>query len=115
MSGPPVFSDLEAAILEGVTIPHVTVSGDYTADAEDDLIVGVDDTSSTRTVTLPSDVNEGRFFIIVDESNSASTNGIDLATEGSENIDGSSSVTGAISSDSGQVRVYYDGSNWFTW
>lgn len=115
MAGPPVFSDLRNEVTEGISLPHVTTSSDYTADAENDLIVGVDDTSSTRTVTLPSDVDEGQVFVVVDESNSASTNGIDLATEGSENIDGSSSVTGAISSDSGQVRVYFDGSNWFTW
>lgn len=107
-------SDKEIEAVNGLQVAHVTKSGDYTATVNDHII-GIDDTSSARTVTLPTaGVTEGKIYIIVDESSSASTNGIDLATEGSANIDGSSSVSGAISSDSGQIRVYSDGTNWFT-
>ena len=54
----------------------------------------------------------GRIVIIKDVGGSANTNNITIATEGSETIDGSASST--ISSNYGVVRLFSDGTNWFT-
>jgi hypothetical protein len=98
--------------LGGHRANRTAVSGDYTVDGND-YVVGVTDTSSARTVTLASsEVRDGRVIVVNDESNSASTNGITVDTEGSESIDGSSSQS--ISTDSGSLRLYSDGSDWFS-
>jgi hypothetical protein len=78
-------------------------------------IIGVTNTSSPRTVTISSsDITEsGKVFIIKDESGGAGTNNITIATEGSETIDGSSTVT--ITANYGVGRLYSNGTNLFTW
>ena len=81
------------------------------------VIVGVTDTSATRTVTLATvlltDTPDARIVIVKDEGGAAGSNTLTIATEGSETIDGSSTVT--ITSNYGAVRLYSDGTNWFTW
>ena len=85
---------------------------DYTA-TEDDHIVAADTSSSALTVTLPSvSVEEGKVYVVKDEGGNAGTNNVEVATEGSESIDGSSTAT--ISSDHGVVEVYSDGTDWYT-
>jgi len=76
-------------------------------------IIGVTSTAAPRTITIGStDVEEGFVIIVKDESGNAGTNNITVATEGSETIDGVASVT--ITSDYGVVKMYSDGTNWFT-
>lgn len=83
------------------------------ANSAGEVIIGVTDTSAARTITLDSDdVVAGRIMIIKDESGAAGTNNITIDTEGAETIDGAASVT--ISVNYGVVRVYSDGTNWFT-
>jgi hypothetical protein len=78
-----------------------------------ETVIGVTDTTSTRTVTLATaDCTVGRVMIIKDESGNAAANNITVNTQGGENIDNSASV--AISANYGVVRVYATGSKWFT-
>jgi len=78
-----------------------------------EALIGVTDTSAARTVTLDTDdVIDGKTIIIKDESGGAATNNITIATEASETIDGASTAT--ISTDYGYIKVYSDGTNWFT-
>jgi hypothetical protein len=81
-----------------------------------ETIIGVTDTSAARTITLATaDVKAGRVIIIKDESGGAATNNITIATEGTQAIDGDTSDTALkITANYGVVRVYSNGSNWFT-
>lgn len=84
---------------------------DITTDGES--IVGVTDTSVARTITLATaDLEDGKVIIINDESGGAGTNNITIDTEGSETIDGAATIV--ISTDFLRVRLYSDGTNWFT-
>lgn len=77
------------------------------------VIVGVDSSTYAITVTLQSSsVANGKIYIINDEGGNAGANNITIATEGSETIDGNATAT--ISSNHGTLRVYSDGTNWFT-
>ena len=68
-------------------------------------------TTSSITLTLPdaSTAGVGREYIIKSEK---STAGITISTTSSQTIDGASSKS--ISTGYGTLRVYSDGSNWFT-
>jgi hypothetical protein len=81
-----------------------------------ETIIGVTDTSATRTITLATaDVKAGRVVIVKDESGGAGANNITIATEGAQAIDGDTSDTALkITVGYGVVRLYSDGSNWFT-
>lgn len=97
----------------GLKVEHASKSAAYTT-KETDVIIGVDTTSAAVTVTLATEtVTKGRVVIVADEGGNAGTNAITIATEGSETIDGS--ATASISTNYGAVRLYSDGSNWFTW
>jgi hypothetical protein len=81
--------------------------------SDDEVIIGVTDTGSPRTVTIQSaDIVAGRIFIIKDESGGAGTNNITIATQDVETIDGAGSAT--ISTNYGSVRLYSDETNLFT-
>jgi hypothetical protein len=83
------------------------------ASSSNQTILGVTDTSAARTITLSTgDVVDGRIIIIKDESGGASTNNITIVTEGSQTIDGAASI--AITVDYGVLRVYSNGTNWFS-
>jgi len=77
-------------------------------------IIGVTDTSIPRIITILSvDIaQEGRIFIVKDESGGAGTNGITIDTEGAETIDGAATLT--ISTNFGVARLYSDGTDLFT-
>lgn len=78
-----------------------------------DTINAITSTAAARTVTLATaDVHEGKIIYVKDESGGAATNNITVDTQGSETIDGNS--TGTISANYGVLRLYSDGTNWFT-
>lgn len=83
-----------------------TTSGSFT-------IIGITSTAAARTVTLQTaDAVEGRVYNIKDESGAAGTNFITIDTQGAETIDGVASID--INVNYGVLKVYSDGSNWFT-
>lgn len=85
----------------------------YTATSQD-FLIGVTDTSAPRTITLPAASGlAGKQIIIKDESGAAATNNITIDGNASESIDGA--ATALISTNYGALRLYCDGSNWFTW
>jgi len=93
-----------------LAVKRTATAANYTTLGE--TIIGVTDTTVARTITLASsDCVDGRLITIKDESGGAGTYSITIATEGSETIDGSSTVT--INSNYGYVNLYSDGSNWF--
>ena len=117
--------NITATTADTVFVPSLNVSETlvgsiYTASTssitpDGKMIIGVRDTSSSVTVTIQSaDIYSGRIFIVKDESGGAGTNNITIATQGSETIDGASSVT--ITADYGVGRFYAgtDG-NLYTW
>ena len=78
-----------------------------------EVIIGVTDTSSVRTVTIQTaDIRDGKLFIIKDESGAAGTNNITVASQGSETFDGAGTLT--ISTNYGVQRLYSDGTDLFT-
>ena len=68
-------------------------------------------TTSSITLTLPdaSTAGAGREYVIKSEKSTAT---ISIATSSSQTIDGASSKS--ISTGYGTIKVYSDGSNWFT-
>ena len=76
-------------------------------------IVAVTDTTVPRTITiLTAHAVNGRVMIFKDESGGASTNNITIATEGGGLIDGLASIK--ITVNYGVLKIYSDGTNWFT-
>jgi len=75
--------------------------------------IGITDTAATRTVTLRTvDTVLRRIYIIKDQSGGAGTFNIDVVTEGAQTIDGQTNIL--IAANFGVLRVYCDGSNWFS-
>ena len=110
LSGSVTLTDLLTT--KGIATNYAAKTADYTT-TSDDVIVGVDTSGGAVTITLASaTVTAGRIVIIKDVGGSAGTNNITIATEGSETIDGAASST--ISSNYGVVRLFSDGTNWFT-
>ncbi len=96
----------------------VTLSGAGNVIASlSDYIIGIDNTAAPRTVTIPTasitgaNANRGKVYIIKDQSGLAGTNNITIQPA-TGTINGSSSI--AIIANFGEVRVYSDGSNWFS-
>lgn len=92
-------------------VERVAVADSYSTVEE--VIVAVTDTSSARTITLTTALlQSGRIIIVKDESGGANTNNITVDTQGSELIDGAASST--ISTNYGSVRLYSNGTHWFS-
>ena len=90
------------------------VSSAVNVDSDDEVIFGIDSSSTTVTVTiLTADIVAGRLFIIKDESGDAGSNNITVATEMAETIDGQ--ATASISVNFGSLRLYTNGTNLFSW
>lgn len=87
---------------------RTAVAANYTA-LNTDFIIAVTSTAAARTITLPAAGGlAGKVYIVKDESGGAATHNITV----SGTIDGSSNAT--ISSNYSEVRLYSNGSNWFT-
>jgi|19_taG_2_1085344.scaffolds.fasta_scaffold00773_5 hypothetical protein len=90
-----------------------SAAGNYTAVAGDMIIAKTGITASGDTVTLMAASGmEGRVLIIKDESGNAGTDNITIDGNAAETIDGTATIP--ISVDYGVIRLYSDGSNWFT-
>jgi len=100
------------AISGGFSFGRTVTAGSISTTGE--VIIGVTDTSSARTIDLSTaSTDSGRIFIIKDESGAANVNNITVTTEGAETIDGAASKV--INTAYGVLRVYSDGTNFFTW
>lgn len=89
----------------------VSAAGNITATASDFVIGKTGISGGGDTVTLPAAV-AGQQIVVKDESGSAATDNITIATPGSENIDGAATAT--ISANYGVLRLYSDGTDWFS-
>lgn len=105
-----VWGDLR--LLSGALFRRIVTGTDYTIDVID-YYVGVSDTTSPRAISLPpaASAENGRVYIIKDESGGAGTNNIIINPDGSELIDGV--ATKSISTNYGAMTVICDGSQWF--
>lgn len=91
----------------------VVADANYTLLPTDNTIAYTSLTAA-RTATLPSATSyTNKIYIIKDESGNAGTSNITIATTSSQTIDGAS--TKVISTAYGLVKVYSNGSNWFTY
>lgn len=79
------------------------------------VLVAITGTGTAITVTLATslmnDSPDARIVIIKDEGGGAAANNITIATEGSETIDGESTIK--IQINYGMAMLYSNGSNWF--
>ena len=99
--------------LSGLKLNRTAVATSYTA-LLDDYLIGVTSTAAARTITLPARALEvGKHYVVKDESGGAAANNITIDPEGTVQIDGGATAT--ISTNYGVVRLYSDGSKWFTW
>lgn len=104
--------DTGDATVGGFIVGRTGVISNFTAISE--VIIGVTDTSAARTITLATSATEdGKLIIIKDESGAAGTNNITIQGEGGETIDGAATKT--INTNYGVLRVFSNGTNWFTW
>ncbi len=95
----------------------VTLSGAGNVNATlANYIIGVDNTDSARTVTIPTAsttgaaANKGKVYLIKDQSGAAGINNITIQpTTGT--IDGATSIS--INSNFGEAKVYSSGVDWF--
>lgn len=88
-------------------------SSPYTITDTDTAAVVLVDTSGARTVILPSaSTNAQRVLWFKDSTGGASPNTITVTRSGSATIDGATSKQ--ITTAYGSLRIYCDGSNWFT-
>lgn len=80
-----------------------------------DYIIGISDTSASRTITLPeaASANLGKPYLVKDQSGMASINNIIINVEGGGDIDGA--TTAVISADYGSALFYSNGEQWFTY
>ena len=97
---------------QGDTVLRVTVAADYAA-SQLDCIIGVTNTDSPRTITLPTLTRLTKRITVKDESGGAGSNLITVDVAGSGTIDGLSSNN--ITNNYGSLTVYSDGAgNYFT-
>lgn len=98
-------------IVGGVRFTYRAVAGDITLDATTtDLLLGVD-TTSARSITMPTPAS-GRFFLVQDETGSAGTNNITLVRAGSEKI-GGVAASRVLATNWGSWIVWSNGTDWF--
>lgn len=90
---------------------------DYAANIND-FIISYATLTAGRAVTLPKVSSLGsaiqaKLFIVKDEAGTAGTNTITVSVSGGATIDGSSTKT--ITTNYGVLRVYTNGTAYFTW
>jgi hypothetical protein len=94
------------------SVQRTAVAADY-AVTDADYYVAVTDTSTRRTVTLPTASGKtGRVYIIKDESGGAGIHQITVKSQPGETVDGVESLP--VSTNYGVLRVISNGKNWFS-
>ena len=94
----------------GIVRNTSSISGNHNL-KDNEHIIFTDSSGGAITITLPTaQVVDGREIIIKDTGN-AGTNNITIATEGSETIDGNSTLV--LNSDYAHTKLICDGTNWF--
>lgn len=80
-----------------------------------DFIISYGTLTAARTVTLASAATngDGKIIIIKDAAGTAAANNITVDGNASETIDGA--LTQKITNNYGVMRLFCNGSNWFTW
>lgn len=117
-SDAPPLSTMDIHGSQGIEVKRASGNTTTTPDVTDPITLGVyiiaiTNSSAPRTVTLQTaDTVAGREYIINDEGGQAGTFNITVDTQGSQTIDGKTSVP--IVADHGSLNVYSDGVNWFT-
>lgn len=94
-----------------VTKPTNRSTATYSATMDDFVIAATSIPGGGMTITLPSNMDDGTQFLIIDVNGGAATNNITIDTEGEEQISGNVSLT--ISGNYGYARVMAHGSNYF--
>jgi len=89
-----------------------SVSANYTTSGEDILFIDPSGTGGLTITLASADAYDGHGITLIDVGASSEANPITVATEGTETIDGLSSKQ--IASDSAQLLLESDGTNWFT-
>ena len=98
----------------GVALKRTGVAdANYTVLASD-YMIAYTSLSTGRTVTLPTPGagNTNQMYIIKDQSGNAGTNNITISSSGGATIDGAASKV--INTAWGVLKVYTNGTNWFT-
>jgi len=114
-TGPGTLYDASAGeFLRGVLDQNRNTSSvSSNTTTSDEEILFVDTSGGAVTITLASaDAVDGNHIIVVDSGGSADSNPLTIDTEGSETIDGVSSVT--VETAYGAQVLSSDGTNWFT-
>ena len=84
----------------------------YTVVANQDYYIGITNTGSARTVTLPAtNIIKNQAFIVKDESIGAGAHNITVSASGGKTIDGASNFV--INTNGGSATFIYDGTNYF--
>lgn len=97
----------------GLQVDRTAVSDTNYSILATDYIIAYTSLSTPRTTTLPTAVGAtGQEHVIKDESGAAAAHNITIATTSTQTIDGI--ATQSISSNYGVLRVYSNGTNWFT-
>jgi len=104
-------SDATMQIGGSQSVHRRAVESDTTL-TDSDYYVGLTNTTSPQTVSLPTAVGKtGRVYVIKDESGGAGTRPITLKARPTETIDGASAAR--ISTNYGVLRLISNGSNWY--
>ena len=87
-------SQVNVGALSNTILSRLSVATNWTIGSADTYILLSVDTSAQRTIILPSanSVSAGRWYIIADHTGSAGTNNITIKTQGTDTVEGTSSV-----------------------
>jgi len=111
-SGTNLFSLDDLGSVHNLSLGRLATAGSSNTGIE--VVVGVTDTTAVRTITiLSAGITARRTYIVKDESGLAGLNNIIIATQGSETIDGLTTIS--ITVNFGVARLYSNGTNLFTW
>lgn len=105
--------DYEFKFLSGIKVKRTAISATYTA-LVNDFLIAVTSTAAARTINLPAaaTAGAGKMYFIKDESGGAAANNITIDPSGAELIDGA--ATKLINTNYGAMRIYCNGTAWFT-
>ena len=88
----------------------ITKTSNYTIQRDEIILNSNASTSVTYTLPLANLYHENRIYTIKDISGTAKTNNITIQRQGSDTIDGTTSVV--INANYGSVSFYSDGTTW---